>query len=78
MLWPLAGTPRVGPGGVYTDDGLARDLAPGGRLERLLFHPPTPHVTWAVDPELLGTVADMSDGYQVGTRSGPTPGIFDQ
>lgn len=67
-LWPLAATPRQRPDGSLLDDGLGRDLAPGGRLRRLADAAAsaarTP-VTWVVDPALLAAVADMSDGYLV-------------
>ena len=60
--------------GTYADDSLATEMAPGGRLDRLverggeLATPPA--LTWVVDPELLETAADMADGYRVRTRTG--------
>ncbi|MGH8939622.1 MAG: DUF6049 family protein, partial [Actinomycetes bacterium] len=73
-LWPLVGAPKRLADGTYVDDGLAAELAPGGRLERLLRTgvtlAETQNLTWVVDPELLETVRDMSQGYVVQTARG--------
>ncbi|WP_024801426.1 DUF6049 family protein [Nocardia sp. BMG51109] len=90
LIWPLADRPRrVGgiPGSVdgqelLTDDELAGELAPGGRLDQLLsalestLRPTAGRDTrsapglsdaicLAVDPDLLLTVSDMTEGYRV-------------
>ncbi|RDI48302.1 hypothetical protein DFR68_108131 [Nocardia mexicana] len=91
LVWPLADRPRrVGgiPGSVdgkelLTDDELAGELAPGGRLDQLVsalessLRPEGGRdatrggpglagaVCLAVDPDLLLTVSDMTEGYRV-------------
>jgi len=68
-VWPLVGAPVRLASGVFANDALASSLAPGGRLDRLLQAgialDQGAAVTWAVDPELLETVQDMADGYDV-------------
>jgi Family of unknown function (DUF6049) len=64
-LLPLVDVPRRDPEGVFVDDGLTADLAPTGRLGGLLAAGAEQGVTWVVDPDLLETVADMTDGYNV-------------
>ncbi|MFD1148583.1 DUF6049 family protein [Saccharothrix hoggarensis] len=74
LLWPLADRPRLvttAPA-VLTDDELAGSLAMGGRLwnllkayESALAGPLAGGVCLAVDPDLLRTVAAMSEGYEV-------------
>lgn len=75
-VWPLVGRPVRLAGGVFADDSLAADLAEGGRLDRLLQAGErlqrAAAVTWALDPDLVDTVAAMADGYRVATRSGGT------
>jgi hypothetical protein len=82
MLWPIEGTSprRVGstPSGqlVLSDDGLARSMSDGGRLrdlvqtaqDRLGNDPKLNAATcFAIDPDLVRTAQDMSEGYQVRT-----------
>lgn len=73
-LWPVVGAPVRLADGSFANDSLAGQLAPGGRLARLLEAGTRLQagsaVTWAVDPELVESVADMSDGYQVTTPEG--------
>jgi hypothetical protein len=80
-LWPFTDRPHRNAGGAFTDDALAGELAPGGRLFRALAVleqlPPAPGsatpppVTLAVDPPLLEEVAAMAAGrYTVGDRVG--------
>jgi hypothetical protein len=68
-VWPLVDAPVRLASGLFANDRLARSLAPGGRLDRLLQAgialDQGAAVTWAVDPELLETVRDMADGYDV-------------
>ncbi|MGY1839394.1 MULTISPECIES: DUF6049 family protein [unclassified Modestobacter] len=76
-LWPLTDRPHRGPGGAFTDDGLADQVAPGGRLDRALAtieqlprvpaaapgdSAPAVPVTLAVDPALLEELATMAAG----------------
>jgi len=69
MLWPLATQPSIDGHGRLTSDALPSELAPGGRLSALLAGAGTAPVTWAVDPELLDTVATMT-----GAGGTPSPG----
>jgi hypothetical protein len=76
-LWPLVDHPRLTPRGLLLDDDLARSLSTdgkdSGRLGRLLASTrAAPHVpvTYAVDPDLLSTVAVMTEPYLVRRASG--------
>lgn len=90
VLWPIADTiPHVATwaqplGGqlVLTDDELAADLSPGGRLDSLVSaaqaaKETSPHVfsslCLAIDPDLLSVVDGMSRGYQVQTGQDTPP-----
>ncbi|WP_149182418.1 DUF6049 family protein [Streptomyces sp. TRM49041] len=55
---------------VFENDRLAAELAPGGRLERMVTLGAELPVTWVVDPDLLATVEAMTRDYRV--RSGDT------
>ena len=65
--------------GTFADDSLATELAPGGRLDRLLHAGAAlgrarPHL--GVDPDLLETVADMADATATGSpprTAAPSP-----
>ncbi|MDX2390122.1 DUF6049 family protein [Streptomyces sp. DK15] len=78
-VWPLISTTRVTAETgsdelqtpVFLDDSLAQELAPGGRLERMVALGKDLPVTWVIDPDLLATVDAMTKGYRV--RS-PEPG----
>lgn len=76
-LWPLVDHPRMTPQSVLLDDDLAGSLSTeaerAGRLGRLLASTraaPQVPVTYAVDPDLLATVAAMSEPYLVRSGSG--------
>lgn len=77
-IWPLVDAPVRRADGRFADDSLAADLAPGGRLDRLVQAggrlAEGAAVTWAIDPDLVETVADMADanGYQVAAPGGGT------
>ncbi|MFF4758808.1 DUF6049 family protein [Streptomyces sp. NPDC001292] len=82
-LWPLVSsvhmTAETGPGAqqtpVFLDDDLAKDLAPGGRLEQMLSLGKDLDVTWVIDPDLLASVDAMTRNYRVQTDDGtPVPG----
>jgi len=70
-LWPLVARPVRLADGTYTDDSLTAEMAPGGRLSRLLEAgvrlEQGAGLTWAIDPELLDAVVEMAeeDGYEV-------------
>src|SRR5438067_2402106 len=88
VLWPIADTrPRIvaapyGQKAVLSDDVLAGELRPGGRLDALVSaaeeaqsNPQLAHsLCYAVDPDLLDTVDAMSQGYDVRTPTGNVPG----
>ncbi|MCP2254833.1 hypothetical protein LY13_003603 [Prauserella aidingensis] len=88
LLWPLtAARPRVvsqphDGSIVLADDGLATALAPGGRLDALVESALAKQenaalfgsMCFAIDPELLGTVEAMADGYRVRTTDGHVEG----
>lgn len=61
----LASRPALLREGVFADDHLAAEIAPGGRLDVLLKAADQPDVTFAVDPELVEEVQQMRNGYQV-------------
>ncbi|MFD4610070.1 DUF6049 family protein [Streptomyces sp. NPDC058440] len=82
-LWPLVSsvhlTAETGPGAqqtpVFLDDDLAKELAPGGRLERMLSLGKDLDVTWVIDPDLLASVDAMTRNYRIQTADGtPVPG----
>ncbi len=71
-LFPLTTAPsRVGDG-VFLDDHLAAEVGPKGRLSRLLDAAETAPsaISWVVDPALLQSLEDMSDGYVVAAVGG--------
>lgn len=89
VLWPLVDTqPRiVGKAAngqvVLSSDQLATSLSPGGRLfglvdavRQVAAAQPTvlDSLCFAVDPDLLDTVQDMTAGYQVRSGSGTVAG----
>ena len=78
-VWPLVGRPTRLADGTFADDSLATDLGADGRLTRLLDAgvrlAQTQALTWAIDPDLVSTIADMADGYDVtGPDGAPVPG----
>lgn len=73
----LSSRPSMLTDGVFADDHLADDLAPGGRLGALLAAARQPAMTYAIDPALLLEVKAMRAGYLVrdddgGTSTGKT------
>jgi urease beta subunit len=64
-VWPVVSTPRRTERGLFIDDTLATELAPGGRLDRIVDAAAAVPVTWVVDPDLLQSVQAMADGYEV-------------
>ncbi|MET8247408.1 DUF6049 family protein [Streptomyces sp. NPDC005202] len=79
-LWPLVSTVHMtaetGPGEqqtpVFLNDDLAKDLAPGGRLDEMLSLGKDLDVTWVIDPDLLASVDAMTRNYRIRTDSGTT------
>ncbi|MFH7593868.1 DUF6049 family protein [Streptomyces racemochromogenes] len=80
-VWPLIATTRVTAETgsdevqtpVFTDDSLAEELRPGGRLERMVSLGKDLPVTWVIDPDLLATVDAMTKGYRVRGPNGGKP-----
>ncbi|UNZ18414.1 hypothetical protein HC362_16550 [Streptomyces sp. 891-h] len=72
-LWPLISTPHVTARTlsdkqqtpVFRDESLAKELAPGGRLQQMLELGKDLDVTWVVDPDLLASVDMMAGRYRV-------------
>lgn len=77
LLWPLAAAPSLLPDGRLVDDALAGEVAPGGRLDRLLDIADDAPVTWVVDPDLVATLLAMADGYETVRPSGDGSGAAD-
>ncbi|KOG33610.1 DUF6049 family protein [Streptomyces resistomycificus] len=77
-LWPLVSTVHMTAETgsneqqtpVFRNDDLAKEIAPGGRLDRLVSLGKDLDVTWAVDPDLLASVDAMTTTYRV--KSGDT------
>lgn len=84
VLWPLVDRPHRTLRGVFTDDDLAADIAPGGRLfaavdtllgsELAEKYPQL--VTLVIDPLLLDELTDMARGYQVLAQVQHTPQLL--
>ncbi|NYE41841.1 hypothetical protein HEB29_002852 [Streptomyces fulvorobeus] len=72
-LWPLIASAHVSAETgsdeqqtpVFSDDDLAAELAPGGRLEQLVSLGRRLPVTWVIDPDLLATVDAMTKNYRI-------------
>jgi hypothetical protein len=78
VLWPLVSTVHMtaetGSNAqqtpVFLNDDLAREVAPGGRLDQLLSLGKNLDVTWVIDPDLLASVDAMTRSYRI--RQGDT------
>ncbi|MEV2201058.1 DUF6049 family protein [Streptomyces fradiae] len=78
VMWPLVSSAHLSAETgsddqqtpLFESDALAAELAPGGRLERMVTLGAELPVTWVVDPDLLATAEAMTSDYQV--RSGDT------
>lgn len=57
---------------VFSDDELARALAPGGRLQQMVTLGKDLPITWVVDPDLLATIEAMTGRYRVENSDGGT------
>ncbi|MFE1287753.1 DUF6049 family protein [Streptomyces sp. NPDC058751] len=79
-LWPLVSTVHLtaetGSDAqqtpVFKNDDLAKEIAPGGRLDQLLSLGNQLDVTWVVDPDLLASVDAMRGGYRIQQKNGTT------
>src|SRR5690606_14412851 len=73
VLWPLISdvhvTAETGSNEqqtpVFRDEDLAKEIAPGGRLDRMVSLGKELDVTWVIDPDLLASVDAMTESYQV-------------
>ncbi|MPY97702.1 MAG: hypothetical protein GEU97_06805 [Actinophytocola sp.] len=92
ILWPIASAPKVvedpvGDDLVLTDDSLAKEMRPGGRLDALVRAAESVRdderlfssLCFVIDPELLATADAMTRGYSVrdGTRTTKGSGSAD-
>ncbi|GGO49093.1 hypothetical protein GCM10012287_25630 [Streptomyces daqingensis] len=79
-LWPLISRPHMTvrmesdeeQTPVFRDDDLAKELAPGGRLQQMVKLGADLPITWIVDPDLLSTVNAMTEPYRVQKKGGGT------
>ncbi|MFG3496074.1 DUF6049 family protein [Streptomyces sp. NPDC047928] len=82
IVWPLISTAHLSAQTgsddqqtpVFESDALAAELAPGGRLERMVSLGAELPVTWVIDPDLLATVDAMTRSYSVKEGTGTVPG----
>lgn len=73
FLWPLVSsvhmTAETGSNEqqtpVFLNDDLAKEIAPGGRLDQMLSLGKDLDVTWVIDPDLLASVDAMTRSYKV-------------
>jgi hypothetical protein len=82
-VWPLLDRPhRSVDTEIFTDEGLAGEVGPGGRLDRALKVPELVagrvRMTLVVDPDLLDSLAVMAKGYRVRKGTGTIPGTGGQ
>jgi hypothetical protein len=74
-IWPLIDQPHHQVCTALTNNDLAAELSPGGRLSALLaagMSHADADLTWVIDPALLSDVTTMTRPYQVGSRSNCT------
>ncbi len=55
---------------VFKDEDLIKEIAPGGRLERMVAEGSTLPVTWVIDPDLVASAALMAQPYNVAGPDG--------
>ncbi|MFD7689813.1 DUF6049 family protein [Streptomyces sp. NPDC059781] len=73
FMWPLVSTAHMTAETrsdeqqtpVFHDDDLAKEISPGGRLDRMVALGKDLDVTWVIDPDLLASVEAMTDRYEV-------------
>ncbi|MGW7660006.1 DUF6049 family protein [Streptomyces sp. NPDC054756] len=83
VLWPLISTSHMtaetgsdeSQTPVFHDDDLAKEIAPGGRLQQMVALGKELDVTWVIDPDLLASVDAMTERYSIqGEGDTKTPG----
>ncbi|MEU0189691.1 DUF6049 family protein [Streptomyces afghaniensis] len=80
FLWPLVSdvhmTAETGSNEqqtpVFSNDDLAEEISPGGRLEQMVSLGKGLDITWVIDPDLLASVDAMTRTYQVRGEDGDT------
>ncbi|MFE9771159.1 DUF6049 family protein [Streptomyces sp. NPDC005931] len=80
FLWPLVSTTHMTAETksdeqqtpVFRDDDLAKEIAPGGRLDRMVALGKDLDVTWVIDPDLLASVSAMTEAYEIQGEGGST------
>ncbi|MFD3624440.1 DUF6049 family protein [Streptomyces sp. NPDC058698] len=73
FMWPLISTVHMTAQTgsdeqqtpVFHDDELAKEISPGGRLDRMVALGKDLEVTWVIDPDLLASVNAMADRYEI-------------
>lgn len=79
-LWPLISSSHLtartqsdeAQTPVFRNDDLAKELAPGGRLQQMVNLGKDLPITWMIDPDLLATVNAMTESYRVQKKGGGT------
>ncbi|RAJ66516.1 hypothetical protein K378_02685 [Streptomyces sp. Amel2xB2] len=79
-LWPLISSSHLtartqsdeAQTPVFRNDDLAKELAPGGRLQQMVNLGKDLPITWMIDPDLLATVNAMTERYRVEKKGGGT------
>lgn len=64
-IWPIIDRPHRGIDGVFLDDQLADEVAPGGRLDLLVRTGSRAEVTWLIDPSLIADVEALGQSHRV-------------
>lgn len=70
-LWPLTAEPDRALNGLQLNEQTAAEIAPGGRLQRLVASAGESRITWVIDPALTQTASAMTDGYEIVNQGGP-------
>lgn len=73
FMWPLISTVHMTAETgsdeqqtpVFHDDELAEEIAPGGRLDRMVALGKDLDVTWVIDPDLLASAEAMTERYEI-------------
>ncbi|OEU90269.1 hypothetical protein DB35_03045 [Streptomyces abyssalis] len=79
-LWPLISSSHLtartqsdeAQTPVFRNDELAKELAPGGRLQQMVNLGKDLPITWMIDPDLLASVDAMTERYRVQKKGGGT------
>lgn len=86
VVWPVVDQPHLGVGGVFLNENLLTDIAPGGRLTTLVnaltdsaaSSLPLGSITVVLDPQLLDELDRMTRPYRVVADPGrPQPSVND-